>query len=127
MIGVIDAARKGVFDDRAATPIKPCQKAGTRIIHQLELDRPTRLLLNDDRPGPDLAAADQFADFNLYDIAAPQLAIDRQIEKCSVTDATVLIEEEANGSNLTWLQRSFGSDLAASIPSPAFLRTRIIL
>jgi hypothetical protein len=95
MIGVIDAARKGVFVDRAAAPLKPCQKAGTRIIHQLEMDRPTRLLQNDDRPGPDLAAADQFADFDLYDVAASPLAIDRQIEKRSVTDAAVLIEEES--------------------------------
>ncbi|WP_214476790.1 hypothetical protein [Mesorhizobium sp. dw_380] len=102
---MIDAAQKAIRRSRrrADQEIKPCQKAGTRIIHQLELDRPTRLLLNDDRPGPGSAAADQFTGFNL-----------------SVTDA-VLIEEEANGPHLTWVRCSS----CGYIPSSTILRTRI--
>jgi len=49
MIGVIDAARKDEFVKRAASAFKPDHDAASGGFEQLKLNRPTCLLLNDDR------------------------------------------------------------------------------
>jgi hypothetical protein len=50
-----------------------------------------------------LAATNQIADPDLHDIAAPQLAIDRQIEEGAVSEAPMLIQEEPYRPDLTRL------------------------
>src|SRR3954452_15872540 len=81
VVRMADAARKRVIFDRAAAPLQPSQQARACIVHQLELDRATGLLLNDKRATPDVSAADQIADLDLHDVTAAQLAVDREVEK----------------------------------------------
>lgn len=52
---------------------------------------------------PTSSSRRQSRDDRLDDITAPQLTIDGEIEKCSVAEAPVLIEEKANGPNLSGL------------------------
>jgi hypothetical protein len=63
MIGVIDAARKDEFVNRAASAFEPDQNATAGGLKEFELNGPGSLLLNDDRacenaarpaPRPDL-------------------------------------------------------------------------
>jgi hypothetical protein len=99
---MIEAARKGEVDDRAAAPLDPCEQTRACIVFQLELDGPACLLLHDHCASADAPPADKIADLDLHDIAAAQLAIDRQIEKRSITKAPMLIEEEPYCPDLAW-------------------------
>jgi hypothetical protein len=81
---VVDPARKDEIEDRAATALQPCLQACTRLSHDFELNRPAGLLLNNRRALADLVAADDVTNLELDEIAAPQLAVDRQIEQRSI-------------------------------------------
>lgn len=72
---MIETAREYEVVQSTSTSFKPCEHAGACRLKQLELHRPTGLLLNDDHAGAHLAAADQTADTNLDEVAAAQLAI----------------------------------------------------
>lgn len=78
---VINPARKDVIVHRSASPFEPRQQARPSVRQQLELNGPTRFLLHHDCPRPDLSAADNVTDLHLHQVAAPKLAIDRQIEQ----------------------------------------------
>lgn len=82
---VINPARKRVVIHRPTTPLKPCEQAGTSVSHQLELNGTACLLLHHGRTGSYFRADDQGADFDLYEIAATQLAIDGEIEQGAIT------------------------------------------
>jgi hypothetical protein len=77
---VIDPARERVVLDRASTSFEPNQKAGSHVVGDLELDRPPRLLLNNNCASSDLRPGDHIANPDLDQVAAPKLAGDRQIE-----------------------------------------------
>ena len=70
------------------------------ITGDLELDRPPRLLLNDDRASPNLRSGDHIADPDFDQVAAAKFAGDRKVEQGAVTNATLMIEEEADGPDL---------------------------
>ena len=53
-------------------------------------------MLDDDRSVTNVGARDDIADFDLDQIAAAQLAIDRQIKQCLVPKATFAIKMKAN-------------------------------
>src|ERR1700722_11676037 len=61
MISVIDSARKDELVKRATSAFQPGKQASSCVRQQLELDRPTGLLLHDDGTGADLPAYDQVA------------------------------------------------------------------
>jgi len=115
----IDPARKCVIIHRPAASFQPCKKAGACVAHQLELNRSARLLLHDHRAGPDFRSYNQGADFDLDEIAAAQLAVDRQIEERSVPQTPLPIQKEADRPYLPGFQRAFRSDLLARIPCAA--------
>jgi len=62
-----------------------------------------------------LAAPDEIADLHFDDVAAPQLAVDRQIEHRTVTHPALMIQPEPDSPDLLRLQRSL-----APIFRPAF-------
>jgi hypothetical protein len=126
MVSMVDPAREDIVNQRAATSLQPGQQARTRIGHQLELHRLTGLRLDDDRPSSDLPAQDDIADFDLHNIAAAELAVDRQVEKRPVSRAAVLVEKEADGPDLPWFQRPLGPDLSPRIPGATVGLNRII-
>jgi hypothetical protein len=51
-----------------------------------------------------LIACDEIANPNLHQIATAQFAVDGQVEQRAVTNAMMLIEEEAYCPDLTWLE-----------------------
>jgi hypothetical protein len=55
------------------------------------LNRPTCFLLHHDRTRSNLSAADKVADLHLHQVAAPEFAVDRQIEQRSISQTAALI------------------------------------
>jgi hypothetical protein len=84
MIGVIDPARKDKVVERASATFKPSQDAGSGGLQELELNRPTGLLLDDDCSGTNPTTTDKVADLEFDDVATAQLAVDRKIEHRAV-------------------------------------------
>ena len=84
MLGVIDPARKDKVVKGASATFKPSQDAGAGGLQELELDRPTGLLLDDDCSGTNPTTPDKVADLDFDDVATAQLAVDREIEHRTV-------------------------------------------
>jgi hypothetical protein len=72
----------------------------TRLVRefgeQLELNRPTCFLLHYDRTCSDLPAADKVSDLHLHQVAAPELAVERQVEQRPIRQAAALIEVKSD-------------------------------
>jgi hypothetical protein len=81
---MIDPAGEDMVIHRAAPPFEPSQQAGASIWKQLELNRSAWFLLHDNRSRSDLPAADKVADLHLYQVAASQFAVDRQVKQCPI-------------------------------------------
>lgn len=113
---MIGSTRKDIVGKRTTSPLQPCQQACSGVRHQLELHRPTCFRLNDERTGSDMATKDDIADPHPHHIATTQLAVDRQVKQRSIPQSLVLIEEEANGPDLSRLERTLGTHLAPAVP-----------
>lgn len=70
MTRVVDPAREGIVLHCAATPFEPSHQARAYVAGDLELDRPSSLLLHDDRASPDLRTGYQIADSDLDQVTA---------------------------------------------------------
>jgi hypothetical protein len=118
---------KAKSSTRSATSLKPCQYTRPRIGCDLELDRPPGLLLNHPRAGSYFRAGHERTDFDLYQVASPQLAIYREVKEGTIPHASFAIEEETDRPYLSGLQRSLGSDLPTSVPCRSASGRRVIL
>ncbi|ESY81143.1 hypothetical protein X739_28460 [Mesorhizobium sp. LNHC220B00] len=127
MVCVIDSTRESLVLDRAATPLEPGQQACSYVAGDFELYWSPGLLLHDDRASPDLRADHDITDSDLYQVAAPKLAVDRQIEQCTVSETSFAIEEEADGPDLLLCKRAFRAHLFASVPSCALAASIVVL
>ena len=116
MGGVIGAAREGVILQGAAPQFQPSQQAGASVVHQLELNGPPGLLLNNDRPCPNFSVTDDIADLDLHQVTAAKFAVDGEIKERPVPGSPVLIKKEADRPDLTGLERTLCTDLASSVP-----------
>lgn len=112
---MVGAARKGIVLKGATSQFEPFEEAGPSIIHELKLNRPTGLLLDDSGPRPDFSIANNVADPNFHQVATTQFTVDSQIEKRSISNPPVLIKKEAHCPNLTRFERSLCANLASSI------------
>jgi hypothetical protein len=74
---MIDPAREDVIVEGASTAFEPSGNAGSCWFKKFELDGAAGLLLNDDRPRPNPATADDLADFDFYDVASAKFTVDR--------------------------------------------------
>jgi len=63
-----------------------------------------------------MATNDDIADPHPHHIATTQLAVDREVKQRSIPQSLVLIEEEANGPDLSRLERTLGTPLAPAVP-----------
>jgi hypothetical protein len=70
-----------------------------------------------DRPGSDLRSGNHIADLDLDQVTTAKLAVDCQIEQCSVPNASLSIKKEADGPDLLLGERALGADLLSGIPS----------
>jgi hypothetical protein len=99
-----------------AATFQPREEARPNISGQFELNRSPGLLLNDNRPRPDLGARDQITDLNFDQIAASQLAIDSEVKQRSIPKPSLAFEEKADGPNLLLCQRALDANGFARIP-----------
>ena len=70
--------------NRSASAFKPSQYAASGGFAQLKLNRPTCLLLDDNRAGANLAAADKVTNLDLDDVTSSKLTVDCEVEHRSV-------------------------------------------
>ncbi len=113
---VIDPARKDIIVHCAAPALEPRQQAGPSVGKQFELNRPTCFLLHHDCARSDLPPADNVAYFHPHQVAAAELAVDRKVKQCAITQAAVLIEVKPDLPNLFWFQGPLRADGSSGIP-----------
>jgi hypothetical protein len=68
---------------------EPLANSSTGLLGNLELHRPAGLLLNDGRAIANSPTSEHVIDPQVDEIAAPQLAVDRQIEHREISFATL--------------------------------------
>ena len=124
---VVDPARESEVVERAAPTFKPSKDARAGRFKKLELDGSASFTLDDDRAGANPAATDEVADPDLDDVAAAQLAVDREVEHRSVSDPSLAVEPEADGPDLLRFERALCAELPTCVPRPAVFEARIIL
>jgi hypothetical protein len=114
--GVVAPARKDEIVQRTATTFQPSQDAGSGTVEQLELNRSTGLLLDDDGPRADPIADHEITDVNLDEVATPQLTVNGKVEHSPISQSAVLIQSKSNGPDLLRLQCTFCAELLAGVP-----------
>jgi hypothetical protein len=120
---MISAARKGIILQSVTTQFQPLEQAGASVVHQLELNRPPCLLLNNDRSRPNFPITRDVAGIDLHQITTSQFAVDGEVEKRPVKGPSVLIKEEADYPNLAGLQMRASRQLCDP-NSTTFVRVR---
>ena len=106
---VVDSAREDEIEDSTAAALQPRLQALTCFCHDFELNRPAGLLLRNRRTASGVAPADDITNPELDEITATQLAVDREVEQCSIAQALVFVEVKANGPDVARTERAFGA------------------
>lgn len=119
VICVVDPAWESIVLDCAAAPFESDQQTCSHVAGDLELNRTTGLLLNDDRSSSDLPSDDNITNSDLDQVAAVKLVVDRKVEQGAVANAALTIEEEANSTDLLLGEWTLRSYLLAGVPSCA--------
>jgi hypothetical protein len=76
-----DPAGKEIPGVPASNVGKPSLDRGSGLLGDLELHRPARFLLNDGRAVTDTTADADILDLQPHEIAAPEFAVDREVEQ----------------------------------------------
>ena len=101
-----DPAGKEVPSAPASNVGKPCLDRGSGLLGDLKLHRTARLLLNDGRAVTDPAADADIGDFKPHQIAAPEFAVDREVEQGEVAGSTLHLEPDPDRPHVLRLQRA---------------------
>ncbi len=72
--------------DVATSEFQPGKQTCTRVCSNLEMNGATCLVLRDCRSCPDFWTTDQIADLQLDENTATQLAINRQVKQCAISN-----------------------------------------
>jgi hypothetical protein len=86
------------------------------LLSDLELDRPTGFPLNDSGAVSHLATDAHVVDAQPDEVAAAQLAVDREIEQRKVASASLKLQADADGPDLLRFQWAFLADQPALVP-----------
>jgi hypothetical protein len=73
----------------------------------------------------DAPAAGDISDLDLHEVAAAQLAVERQVEQRPIAQSLVLVEVEPDGPDVAWLERALGSDILTCVPRAPFMHGRV--
>jgi len=106
-------------------PDQPGIETFSRLGHDLELDRTSGLLLNYRRPFTHTAVADEVAHAKFDEVTSPQLAVDGNIKEGAVSKASMLIQKESNGPNVSWAKGALRADILPGVPWPSLMDGRI--
>ncbi|MBC3942448.1 hypothetical protein H8S47_12255 [Sphingomonas sp. DOAB1063] len=82
-------------------------------------------MLHYDGAIPNPAASNDVTDAYLDDIAAAQLAIDREVKERAVPQTPVLVEPKSNSPNLLRFEGALCAPHTALIPGPQFMESWI--
>lgn len=100
MISVVDATGKDIVIDCSSPSLKPGKQTSSDLGRSFELHGSSSLLLDDHRPSSNIVARDECPDFQLYQIAAAEFAVDGKIEKRPISHPSFTVEEEADCPDL---------------------------
>jgi hypothetical protein len=112
----IAAAGKEPITIAGDPDMHPVGDGVARWLCQLEGNRPTGLLLDDRRSRPNGHPCDHVIQPQLYEIAAAQLAVDREVEQREITYAMVDGQPRSDFPDVLGLQRRLRADDAAGVP-----------
>jgi hypothetical protein len=94
----------------------PVSDREPRLFGDFELDRPAGLLLDHGRAIPHRAADTHVIDPQGDQIAAAQLAVDRQVEQREIALSNLKLKPDPDGPDLFRLERALLTDQAALVP-----------
>ena len=89
-----DPAGKQVSGVPASNVGEPRLDRGSGLLGNLELHRPARLLLDDGRAVTDPTADADIVDLQPAEIAAPEFAVDREVEQGEVAGSALHLEPD---------------------------------
>src|ERR1700694_1855719 len=98
---------------RRAHPSRDCI---ARLLGDLKLHRPLRLLLHDDRAGGDMTALDHIMDAKSDQIAPAQLAVNGEVEQCKFSGSMIQLQSNPDGPDLFQFQWRLLTKQLALIP-----------
>lgn len=105
--------------------LPPCPKRGSShpvadccsgLFSNFELDGPARLPLDHGGAVANMPSHTYVVDSQPHEIAAAQLAIDREIEQGEIAAMLFKLQSDPDGPDLLWFQRTFLTDEAALVP-----------
>jgi hypothetical protein len=96
--------------------LNPRCDSGPGGLSQLELYRPLRFPLHDHCSGPNLVAVGDVPNVQIDEIAAPELAVDCEVEHGQVSNLVRILELNPDGPNVLRLQGWLLSNQLALIP-----------
>lgn len=109
-------------EQKSAVPVthylQPCFDGIACRLRNFELDGPTGLFLNNDGSGGNTVGAPDISDFDRDQIAATQLAVDRQIEQCQVVFPSSELELDPDGPDVLPFQGRFLTNKPSVVPRP---------
>src|SRR5271165_6351289 len=116
---VVDAAREDVRASIRRSRVQPLLQRGAGLLHDLELNGPAGLVLDNRRPITHAPACGDVVDPKANEIAAAQLAIDGEIEQRQIARVVLHLKPDTNGPDLFRPQGTLLADEAALVPRRA--------
>jgi hypothetical protein len=98
---------------------QPLADRGAGLLGDLELHRPAGLFLDHRRAIANSPAGGHVIDPQPNEVAAPELAVDGQIEHRKIALAPLHLEANTDGPDIPWLQRALLADQAPLVPGVA--------
>jgi hypothetical protein len=89
--------------------------------HDLELNRPTCLLLDNACSVADGAAADQVSNAQFHQVAPAQFAVDGQVDQGSVSQSLMFVEVKPDCPDIARSERAFRAHIFPRIPRAPFV------
>src|SRR5215467_8051274 len=115
----LDPAGKEVLGVPAANVGKPRLDRGSGLLGDLELHWPARFLLNDGRAVTDSTADADIVDLEPHEIAAPEFAVDREVEQGEVPGSALHLKPDPDRPHVLRLQRALLPNKAPFVPGIA--------
>jgi hypothetical protein len=105
-----EAAREKISAAPGVQRGQPVASGGAGMLRDLELHWPAGLLPNYGRTIANPAADEYIVDSDPDEVAAPELAVDRQIEHRKIAPALLHLQPDSDRPNVFWLQRALLPD-----------------
>ncbi|MCW2380624.1 hypothetical protein M2338_000189 [Sphingobium sp. B2D3B] len=87
---------------------EPCCQTLSSFLHDLELHWSPNVLLDDGRPTANVSGAYDITDLGFDKITPSKLAVDCQVEQCSITQPSALVEIKPDCPYITRLRGRLG-------------------